>query len=74
MGLKSEEGSFSPGFGNPGLIDGILSGFRDSVESTLAGGLRILFTFVGGQGHFDPLVPIAGAATAAGHTVAFGCA
>jgi UDP:flavonoid glycosyltransferase YjiC (YdhE family) len=35
--------------------------------------LRILFTFVGGRGHFEPLVPIACAAAAAGHTVAFGC-
>jgi len=33
--------------------------------------VRILFTFVGGRGHFDPLVPIARAAKAAGHTVAF---
>jgi UDP:flavonoid glycosyltransferase YjiC (YdhE family) len=36
--------------------------------------LRILFTFVGGHGHFAPLVPIARAVVAAGHTVAFGCA
>ncbi|WP_073484018.1 glycosyltransferase [Streptoalloteichus hindustanus] len=33
--------------------------------------MRILFTFVGGTGHFAPLVPIARAARAAGHTVAF---
>ena len=33
--------------------------------------MRIIFTFSGGQGHLDPLVPIARAATAAGHTVAF---
>ncbi|KQY64738.1 glycosyltransferase [Nocardioides sp. Root140] len=32
--------------------------------------MRILFTFIGGQGHFWPLVPIARAAEAAGHTVA----
>jgi UDP:flavonoid glycosyltransferase YjiC (YdhE family) len=32
--------------------------------------VRILFTFVGGAGHFNPLVPIARAA-AAGHVVAF---
>jgi len=32
---------------------------------------RLLFSFVGGAGHFLPLVPIAAAATAAGHTVAF---
>jgi UDP:flavonoid glycosyltransferase YjiC (YdhE family) len=32
--------------------------------------VRILFTFAGGSGHFDPLVPIARAAEAAGHTVA----
>ncbi|MEU3464059.1 glycosyltransferase [Streptomyces sp. NPDC006733] len=35
--------------------------------------MRILFTFVGGNGHFEPLVPIAAAARAAGHTVAFTC-
>jgi UDP:flavonoid glycosyltransferase YjiC (YdhE family) len=33
--------------------------------------MRALFTFVGGRGHFEPLVPIARAATAAGHDVAF---
>ncbi|MEX2275023.1 MAG: glycosyltransferase [Actinomycetota bacterium] len=32
---------------------------------------RILFTFAGGSGHADPLVPIAEAASAAGHKVAF---
>lgn len=32
---------------------------------------RILFTFAGGSGHADPLVPIAYAARAAGHTTAF---
>ena len=36
--------------------------------------MRILFTFVGGHGHFEPLVPIARAAGVAGHAVAFGCA
>lgn len=35
--------------------------------------MRILFTFVGGHGHFEPLLPIALAARVAGHTVAFGC-
>ena len=35
--------------------------------------MRILFTFVGGSGHYEPLVPIARAALAAGHTVAFAC-
>lgn len=35
--------------------------------------MRILFTFVGQNGHFQPLVPVARAATAAGHTVAFAC-
>ena len=34
--------------------------------------MRILFTFAGGQGHFRPLVPLARAALAAGHAVAFG--
>ena len=33
--------------------------------------MRYLFTFVGGNGHFEPLLPIARAATAAGHTIAF---
>lgn len=32
--------------------------------------MRILFSFIGGDGHFRPLVPIARAAEAAGHTVA----
>ena len=33
--------------------------------------MRILFAFAGGQGHFDPLRPLARAAAAAGHEVAF---
>lgn len=33
--------------------------------------MRILFTFAGGSGHFEPLVPIAHAAEIAGHFVAF---
>ncbi|MGO1053406.1 glycosyltransferase [Crossiella sp. CA198] len=33
--------------------------------------MRILFTFAGGNGHFEPLIPLATAALAAGHTVAF---
>jgi UDP:flavonoid glycosyltransferase YjiC (YdhE family) len=33
--------------------------------------MRILFTFAGGSGHLDPLVPFARAAAAAGHVVAF---
>jgi UDP:flavonoid glycosyltransferase YjiC (YdhE family) len=33
--------------------------------------VRLLFTFVGGRGHFEPLAPIARAAAAAGHAVAF---
>jgi UDP:flavonoid glycosyltransferase YjiC (YdhE family) len=33
--------------------------------------VRILFAFTGGSGHLDPLVPIACAARAADHTVAF---
>ena len=36
--------------------------------------MRILFTFEGGSGHFNPLVPFARAAEAAGHGVAFACA
>ena len=32
--------------------------------------MRLLFTFAGGSGHFQPLVPIARAAQQAGHTVA----
>lgn len=35
--------------------------------------MRLLFTFVGGRGHFEPLVPIARAAAETGHEVAFGC-
>jgi UDP:flavonoid glycosyltransferase YjiC (YdhE family) len=35
--------------------------------------MRILFTFVGGQGHYDPLVPLARAARALGHEVTFAC-
>ncbi|MFD9890504.1 glycosyltransferase [Amycolatopsis sp. NPDC059027] len=33
--------------------------------------MRLLCTFVGGNGHFQPLVPVARAAADAGHTVAF---
>jgi UDP:flavonoid glycosyltransferase YjiC (YdhE family) len=36
--------------------------------------MRILFTFVGGAGHFGPLLPVAHAAAEAGHAVAFTCA
>jgi UDP:flavonoid glycosyltransferase YjiC (YdhE family) len=32
-----------------------------------------MFTFVGGAGHFVPLLPVAGAAAAAGHAVTFTC-
>jgi UDP:flavonoid glycosyltransferase YjiC (YdhE family) len=32
--------------------------------------MRILFAFAGGSGHLDPLLPVAAAAEAAGHTVA----
>jgi UDP:flavonoid glycosyltransferase YjiC (YdhE family) len=32
--------------------------------------VRLLFTFAGGSGHLEPLVPLARAAEAAGHTVA----
>jgi UDP:flavonoid glycosyltransferase YjiC (YdhE family) len=35
--------------------------------------MRILFAFVGGRGHFEPLVPIARAAAASGHTIVFSC-
>jgi UDP:flavonoid glycosyltransferase YjiC (YdhE family) len=35
--------------------------------------LRILFAFVGGRGHLDPLLPIARSAHAAGHAVAISC-
>lgn len=34
---------------------------------------RILFSFMGGHGHFVPLVPLAEAARAAGHDIAFAC-
>jgi hypothetical protein len=33
--------------------------------------VRILFTFAGGSGHLNPLIPIARAAESAGHTAAF---
>jgi UDP:flavonoid glycosyltransferase YjiC (YdhE family) len=33
--------------------------------------MRLLFTFAGGRGHLDPLLPIARAAAVAGHVVAF---
>ena len=33
--------------------------------------MRVLFTFAGGSGHAEPLVPIAGAVQAAGHSIAF---
>jgi UDP:flavonoid glycosyltransferase YjiC (YdhE family) len=33
--------------------------------------MRVLFTFAGGSGHADPLVPVAVAARSAGHDVAF---
>ncbi len=35
--------------------------------------MRILFTFIGGNGHFAPLTAVARTAAAQGHTVAFGC-
>ena len=35
--------------------------------------MRILCTSVGGAGHYEPLVPIARAAVAAGHPVTFAC-
>jgi len=35
--------------------------------------MRLLFSFVGTGGHFEPLVPIARAALAAGHEVLFAC-
>ena len=35
--------------------------------------MRILFTFIGGLGHFDPLEPVARACVAAGHDVAVSC-
>ena len=35
--------------------------------------MRVLFAFVAGVGHFEPLVPIAVASREAGHDVAFAC-
>jgi UDP:flavonoid glycosyltransferase YjiC (YdhE family) len=35
--------------------------------------MRVLFTFIGGSGHFEPLVPLAWAVAAAGHSLAFSC-
>lgn len=37
------------------------------------GDMRILFSFVGGPGHFEPMVPIARAAQVGGHAVAIAC-
>lgn len=34
---------------------------------------RWLFSFMGGHGHFVPLLPVARAAQSAGHTIAFAC-
>ena len=44
-------------------------GQREGVTAAL----RILFAFPGGTGHFLPMVPVARAAEAAGHVVAFAC-
>lgn len=35
--------------------------------------MRVLFTFAGGSGHLDPLMPIARATRSAGHAVAVAC-
>lgn len=35
--------------------------------------MRILFSFTGGNGHFVPMISVARATEAAGHTIAFGC-
>jgi UDP:flavonoid glycosyltransferase YjiC (YdhE family) len=35
--------------------------------------VRILFCFVGGPGHFEPMLPVARAAKESGHAVAVGC-
>lgn len=35
--------------------------------------MRILFSFIGGNGHFQPLVPIARAVESAGHTLVVAC-
>jgi UDP:flavonoid glycosyltransferase YjiC (YdhE family) len=35
--------------------------------------MRVLFTFAGGSGHYQPLVPLARAAVQRGHEVAFAC-
>jgi len=35
--------------------------------------MRIMFSFVGGNGHFQPLVPIADAVKSAGHTLVVAC-
>src|SRR5689334_20403370 len=35
--------------------------------------MRILFTFAGGNGHFQPLLPLARVAAVRGHAVAFAC-
>ncbi|MEO1643925.1 MAG: glycosyltransferase [Chloroflexota bacterium] len=35
--------------------------------------VRVLFSFISGNGHFQPLVPIARAVESAGHTIVFAC-
>lgn len=47
-----------------------MQGGLPSISVSIVAGVRILFTFVGGHGHFYPLLPIARAAAAVGHTVA----
>src|SRR5919204_298737 len=47
---------------------------RDRHPAHSAPVVRMLFTFAGGAGHFEPLAPVARAAAAAGHEVAFTCA
>src|SRR5258706_15724047 len=47
----------------------VISLAEDAIESRAL--MRILFTFAGGSGHLEPLVPIARAAEAVGHVVAF---
>ena len=44
---------------------------NQKVNNTIRLSVRALFTFIGGRGHFEPLAPIARAAAAAGHEVAF---
>ena len=63
---------------NPGTMRQAIMGTyvlhpnRCSCPARVGSHRAVLFTFTGGRGHLEPLLPLAEAARAAGHTVAFG--